>query len=76
MTLGWKNQFQKGTYVFMNIHSMICVLTLAHRAWISYTSLQITHLSTGTSVTFLTSPDVITTASDEDIPNLEDVLQL
>ena len=55
----------------MNIHIMICALTLAHTAWISYTSLWILHLSD-----IFDFPDVITAASDEDISNLEDILKL
>ena len=58
MMLGWKNQFQTGTYTYMIIpNHMTCALTLAHTAWISYTSLQNTHqhLSTWTSVMSLTS---------------------
>ena len=39
------------TYAFMKIPNMICVLTLAHKVWISYTLLWITHYSTWTSVT-------------------------
>ena len=39
MMSGWKNQFQTGTYAFMNIHNMICVLILAH------TSLDQLHLT-------------------------------
>ena len=30
ITFGWKNQFQTGTYAFMNIHNMICALIFAH----------------------------------------------
>ena len=67
MMFGWKNQFQTGTYAFMKIHDM----TYACTAWISYTSLQIMHHSD-----IFNLHDVITTASDEDISNLEDVLQL
>ena len=46
---------EPGTCAFMNIHNKICALTLAHTAWITYTSLWIMHLTTWTSATFLTS---------------------
>ena len=62
----------------MNSHKhMTCTLTLAHKAWISYTKLQNMHQhhSTWTSVTF-DFPDVMTTASNEAIPSLEDVFGL
>ena len=65
------------TYASMNSHNHItCALTLAHTAWISYTpeyapALQCMDLSN----TF-DFPDVMTTASSEDIPSLEDVLKL
>ena len=41
MTVGWMNLYWIDTYASMNCHNHItCALTLAHIAWISYTSLQ------------------------------------
>ena len=73
---GWKNQFQTGIYIFMKIHNMICPLTFAGTVWISYTLLQIMHPQYMDISDIFYLHDVIATASNEDIPKLEDVLQL
>ena len=78
MTFGWQNQFQTGTSAFMKIHNTICALTCPYPCLYSLDQL---HLTLDYALQYMDlsdifdPPDVITTASDEDIPNLEDVLQ-
>ena len=70
---------QTGTSASMNSHNhMTCALTLAHTAWISYTPLrknapQPPHYKMMHLGDIFNFQDVMTTSSDEDIPDLDDV---
>ena len=74
-------RFQIDTYVFMSSHNHITSVPIpAHTAWTCHILLQKMHqhhtMRWWTSVTSQNFQDVMTTTSDEDIPDLEDVLRL
>ena len=72
MISGWKNQFQRGTCASMKIHNMIRALT----------SLNPLHLAQEDALQFMELnnmfefPDIIVSASNDDVPSMEDILRL
>ena len=79
MTFGWKNQFQTGTYAFRNIHQphglfpYPCPYSLDQLHLTQEYTVAPQYMDLSNIFNF---PDVMTTASNKDIPSLEDVLEL